>query len=131
MNEVKLEIERYTLDSNENIGWYKDKLEEAKSISFKLEIDLRTNEEKAQQEIKNYSEKVETLNSQVQQFQVQLKRSSDNSLGELQISKARIEALTTENKNLKNSIEKRQVALDGLKTEQQTQCEKYEKKIEE
>jgi len=53
MNEVKLEIERYTVEFNENIGWYKDKLEEAKNVSFKLEIDLRTNEEKSQQEIKN------------------------------------------------------------------------------
>jgi len=62
---------------------------------------------------------------------VQLKRSSDNSLGELQISKARIEALTTENKNLKNSIEKRQAQIDNLKNEHQTQSEKMEKKIED
>jgi hypothetical protein len=46
-----------------------------------------------------------------------MKRSTDNSSGELQICKARIEALTTENKNLKNSIEKRQIQLDNLKIE--------------
>lgn len=60
---------------------------------------------------------MESLNSQVQKYEVQMKRSTDNSSGELQICKARIEALTTENKNLKNSIEKRQIQLDNLKIE--------------
>lgn len=96
-----------------------------------MEIDLRTNKETTEQEIKNYAEKVETLNNQVQQYQVQIKRSTDNSTGELQISKARIEALTTENKNLKNSIEKRQIQLDNLKSEHQNQNDKLEKKIED
>lgn len=49
----------------------------------------------------------------------------------MQISKARIEALTTENKNLKNSIEKRQIQLDNLKSENQNQNDKLEKKLED
>mmetsp|Transcript_44450 Transcript_44450/g.37295 ORF Transcript_44450/g.37295 Transcript_44450/m.37295 type:complete len:267 (+) Transcript_44450:3037-3837(+) len=131
MHEVRLEIERYTIESNENMGWYKDKLEESNSKSNKLGISLDAIKEKSEKEIKTLQEKSETLNTQVQQYQTQIRRSSDNSLGELQISKARIEALTTENKNLKNSIEKRQTQLDNLKVEQQTSIEKYEKKVED
>jgi len=71
------------------------------------------------------------LRNQLQNTQLQLTRKQEDSGHDALLNANKIESLTNENSNLKQSLDKKSKTNESLKTENATLIDKFTKKVEE